>query len=167
MNNGEEDPFIYNWTQEIEFLINRPVAQVWKQHLNLQTWVITHRQEWVSGSPDKIGSVVRTSSKVAIESGMPTPNYHYCKIIKLVPERQYVLKTFTEEGGSYGWEGIAFDDTRFIELEGKTKLIFNIYGAIRTDATVKDPASLERAMENSRNGVLENFENLKRILESR
>ena len=74
---------------------------------------------------------------------MPPPDHHYCKIIKLVPERQYVLKTYSETGGSYGWDIVAFDDARFFSIGQKTKVIFNLYIQIKCPAAATDPASLD------------------------
>jgi hypothetical protein len=57
-----------------------------------------------------------------------------------------------------------FDDGRLIPIDGKTKATFNISIEIRGEAVAKDPAGFN--LEASRDGMLRNFANLKRIVES-
>src|SRR5688572_18345564 len=110
MIHHDEDPSIYNGHYEVEIVMDRPVAQVWRQFLDIGSWVTSHDIELVAGSRDAVGAITRVSFRKAKEVGMPEPHHHYCKITKLIPERQYVLKTYAEKGGSYGWEIVAFDD---------------------------------------------------------
>jgi len=164
MSNCDEERSVYNGHFELEVLIDRPVAQVWKQFVDLGSWVTSHDIENAYGAPGTVGSITRVSSKKAIELGLPPPHYHYCKIIKLLPERQCVLKTYTEQEGAYGMKMLAFDDTRFLILNGKTKLIFNLFAEVRSEAVAQDPAAMN--LDGSREGMLGNLNNLKRIVES-
>jgi len=164
MNNYDEDRSVFNGHYEVEILIDRPVAHVWRQFLDVGSWVSSHDIDTVCGAQDSVGSITRVAFKKAQGLEMPLPHYHFCKIIKLVPERQYVLKTFSEKGGSYGWQITAFDDTRFIEIDGRTKMIFNIFAEIRAESVAKDPTPMN--LDESREGTLRNFNNLKRIVES-
>jgi hypothetical protein len=84
--------------------------------------------------------------------------------MKLVRERQYLLKTYSEEGGSYGMQLTCFDDTRFLPIDGKTKVVFNLFAELIGEAIAKDPAGMN--LEQSREGMLRNLNNLKRIVES-
>jgi hypothetical protein len=164
MSDCDEDRSIYNGHFEVEVVIHRPVAQVWHQFLDIGSWVTSHDIEEVHGERDSVGSITRCSSKAAKQLGVPPPHYHYCKIIKLVPERQYVLKSYAEKGGSYGMQAITgFDDTRFIEMGNKTKVVFNIFAAMRGEAIAKDPA----AMNLDPSGMIANLNKLKHIVEIR
>jgi hypothetical protein len=155
---------VYNGHFELEILIERPVSQVWNQFVDLSTWVTSHRIETVAGEAGKLGSVTRVTDLTAEEFGCPPPYHHYCKIIKLVPHQQYVLKTYSEKGGSYGMEMKCFDDTRFVALNGKTQVIFNIFAEMEGDAVALDPAAMN--LDGSQDGMLKNLQNLKRIVES-
>lgn len=165
MSDFDEKRSIYNGTYEVEVTINRPVAEVWLQHLDVASWVTSHRIENVFGEPGTLGSINRVSFKKSVEMDMPTPHYHYCKIIKLVPEKCYMIKTYSEKGGSYGIDMTAFDDTRFIECDGKTKVIFNIYAEIVGESIAQDPDSM--SLEISRAGMIRNLNKLKLICENR
>jgi hypothetical protein len=163
--NEDEDCSVYNGHFEVEVLINRPVGQVWKQFLDVSSWVISHDIENASGVPGTLGSITRVSPKNAKEQRLPPAPYHYCKIIKLVPERQYVLKTYPEKGGSYGMHSISFDDTRFVAIDGKTKVTFSIFFEVKSEAVAKDPAAIN--VDASREGMVKNLNKLKQIVESR
>jgi hypothetical protein len=166
VNNYDEGCSVYSGHYEADVVIERPIAQVWRQFLAIGSWVTSHTIENVYGSPDSVGSITRVSSSTARESGLPPPHYHYCKIIKLVPERQYLLKSYAEKGGSYGMQLITgFDDTRFIEIGNKTKLTFNIFAEMRGEAVVRNPAAID--LDASRDGMIRNLNNLKRIVEGR
>lgn len=163
MSNCDEDRSVYNGHFEVEVLINRPVARVWRQYLDIGSWVTSHDIEQVYGEPDAVGCITRCSARAAKALGVPQPHYHYCKIIKLVPRRQYVLKSYAEKGGSYGMEAVTgFDDTRFIEIGNTTKVVFNIFAEMRGEVVAKDPA----AMNLDPSGMIGNLNNLKRIVES-
>ena len=162
-----EDLDIYNATYEVDCLINASIEDVWKQYIDISSWVTSHAIENVHGEPGSIGSVTRVSFKRVEEFSMPPAHHHYCKIIKLIPEQQYVLKTYSEKGGSYGWHIVAFDDARFYEVEQKTMVVFNLYIEIKCDAAVKDPESLDRSMEASREGMIANLNRLKNLVEAR
>src|SRR5579871_1368999 len=118
---------VYNGHFELEILVERPVSQVWKQYIDLPAWVTSHKIETVYGEPGAVGSVTLVTDKTAQELGYAPPYHHYCKIVKLVPQQQYVLKTYAEEGGSYGMDMTCFDDTRFIAVGGHTRIVFNIF----------------------------------------
>lgn len=165
MSYCDEDATVYNGHFEIEILIARPVAQVWRQFLDLPAWVTSHRIENASGTPHAVGSITRVTDKTAQELGYAPPYYHYCKIMKLIPERQYVLKTYSEKGGSYGMQMTCFDDSRFTAIDGKTKITFNLFAEIRGDFVAKDPAAMN--LDDSLVGMTSNLNNLKRIAESR
>jgi hypothetical protein len=162
MSNCDEDQSIQNTLLELEIVIDRPVAQVWRQWLDIGSWVTSHNIENVHGTPGTVGSITRPSFKMAPERGMPLPHHHYCKIIKLDPERQYVLKTYSEKGGSYGMQIVGFDDARFIAVDGKTKITFRFFGELKAKAFRKGPSiNLD-----DDNHMMKNLENLKRIVES-
>lgn len=158
MNEFDEDASVSNGHYEVDVVIDAPVSQVWKQFLDIGSWVTSHTIENVSGEPGTLGSITRVAFKKAKESGLPPAHYHFCKIIKLIPEQQYVLKTYSEKGGSYGVEISAFDDTRFVEADGKTTVTFNLY------ATSKSGAPLD--LEVSRQGMVQNLAKLKGLVEN-
>jgi len=164
MSTCDEDHAVYNGHFELEILIERPVELVWKRFVDIGSWITSHDIENVYGTPGAVGSIMRVSGTAPEEQEMPRPHYHYCKIIKLVPERQYVLKTYSERGGSYGMEIAAFDDTRFVGAEDGTKLIFNLYAEIRAEAVAREPTRMN--LDDSKEGMLKNLKNLKRIVES-
>ena len=167
MSNYDEDASIVNDLLDLEILIVRPVAQVWKQWLDLSSWVISHDIEQVEGERDEVGGITRVSDRCSKEVGYPTPHYHYCKVIELIPQRRYVLKSYTEKGGSYGLQFIGFDEARFhIVDRDSTKVHFRFLGETRGMATliVEHPAKLTEV--GSDNHMWRNLENLKRIVES-
>lgn len=165
MNNCDEDVSVFNGHYEVEVVIDRPIAEVWLKYLDIASWVTSHRIKDTHGEPGTVGSITRVSfdPEKAEEMGMPHPRYHYCKIIKLTPEKHYLLKTYSEKGGSYGIEMTAFDDVRFIDCGGKTKLIFNIYVEIIGESIAQDPDAM--SLDISREGMVKNFDNLKRLCE--
>jgi len=165
MSQHDEDPTIYNGHFEVEVLIDRPVQQVWKAFLDIGSWVTSHDIETLHGTPGTVGSITRVSFKKAKEQGVPLPHYHYCKLIKVVPEQQWILKTYSEEGGSYGMQMTAFDDGRLIAAGSQTRATFNIFAEIRSEAVAKDPSAMN--LDVSREGMLKNLQNLKRMVESR
>src|SRR5262245_29529306 len=127
MNTYDEDPSVFTAHYEVEVLINRPVGPVWRQFLDISSWVTSHKIELVSGALDAVGGITRVSAPHAVETGLPRPHHHFCKIITLVPERHYVLKTYADRGGSYGLQLSCFDDARFDSIDGKTKVTFNLF----------------------------------------
>jgi hypothetical protein len=165
-NSFDENPTVHNWHYEVAVTIDRPAARVWKQYLDIGSWIHSHNFETVSGKPYEVGSITRFAIKGAKEMGMPPAHHHYCKIIKLIPEHQYLIKAYTEKGGSYGWQFITFDDTRFIERDGKTKVTFNFYAEHKAQEAPKDWIALREGLEASREGMSRNFDTLKRIVES-
>jgi len=164
MNHVDEDRSVYNGHFELDILIDCPVGQVWKQYLDTPSWVVSHQIERVCGSPDAVGYITRVSDIASKDQGYPPPWHHYCKIIKLLPEHQYVLKTYSEKGGSYGMVMTCFDDTRLIAVDAKTHVIFNLYAEIRGDIVAKDPAAMN--LDASVEGMGKNLNNLKRMMES-
>lgn len=161
MNNCDEDRSIFTGHTETEVIIDRPVSMVWKQFLDVPSWVTSHHIEYALGEPGSLGSITRVSPNNAEEAG-GTPNYHYCKIIKLEPEKRYILKTYSEKGGSYGGINIAsFDDMRFFEFNGKTKLTFDLFAEMSGESVDSDSINLDISKE----GMLKNLNNLKRIVE--
>jgi hypothetical protein len=165
MSTYDEDRLVYNAHYEVEVLIDQPVNKVWRQFVDVVSWVVTHDIEEVAGTRGTVGAITRVSFKKAGEMGMPLPHHHYCKIVKLIPERQYVLKTYSEKGGSYGNQMRCFDDTRFVPVNRSTKIIFNFYVELTGEAMAQDRDSIDLAMETSREGMLRNLNNLKNIVE--
>ena len=165
MNTWDEDRSVFNGHFELDILIDSPVEKVWSQYMDTGSWVTSHDIEFIHGSPGTLGAVKRVAFKRARELGMPPPHYHFCKIIKLVPNQQHALKTYTESAGAYGMRIIAFDDTRFHVIGTTTKVTFNIFMETRSEAAPKDPSAAN--MEASRAGMLVNLNNLKRIVEGR
>jgi hypothetical protein len=162
----DEDRTIFNGYLEFEVFIERPVAQVWKKVLEIQSWVTSHRIEDVCGEPGTLGSITRVSFKKAGEQGYPPAHHHYCKIIRLIPEQQYLLKTYSEKGGSYGMQMTAFDDFRLLAIDGKTKLTITFFCEYRGESVAQqDPDAMNRSLEASREGMLKNLDNLKRMVE--
>jgi hypothetical protein len=164
MSQVDEDSSVHNSTDDLEIFIARPTAQVWRQCIDAASWVTSHHVENVRGAPGALGSITRVSFKRARELGMPLPHYHYCKVIQLVPERQYVLKAYSERGGSYGVCLTGFDDTRFFSVDGGTKITFRAYSEYKGELVTNEPSALKDAEED--NHMLQNLENLKRIVES-
>ena len=167
MSSFDEDLSVYSDHYEVEVLINRPISQVWKQYVDIPSWVITHRIETVSGEPGTVGSITRVAFKRAQEMGMPPPHYHYCKLIKLVPERRWVLKTYAEKGGSYGCQEFhTFDEGRVSAVDSQTTLVtFNLFSEIKAEAIARDPGGMN--LDASRDGMQRNLENLKKVVEGR
>jgi hypothetical protein len=164
MSNFDEDRAVFSGHYEVEIVIDRPVAKVWKSFLAMGSWVTSHGIENVQGVPGSVGSITRVSYRKAAEAGMAAPHHHFCKIISLVPERQYVLKTYSEKGGSYGFDIVAFDDGHFTDLGGKTKVVWNVYVEMAGEAVARNPSAMN--LEDSREGMLANLKNLKRQVES-
>jgi hypothetical protein len=162
MNGYDEDRFVYNAHTEIEIIIARPVGQVWSQFLDVGSWVTSHEIENVFGTPGTLGSITRVSFKKAKELGLAPPHYHYCKIIKLIPEEHYILKTYTEKEGAYGMHVVGFDDMRFVPLGDQTKIGFNLFAQFRSETI-----DLAGIAEGSRAGMLVNLNTLKGIVEGR
>jgi hypothetical protein len=164
MSTIDEDPSVYNGHLEVAVVIDRPVAMVWKQWLDLGSWVTSHTIEEIFGTRGAVESIVRVSLKNARELGLPKPHHHYCKLTKVVPHQQYVLKTYSEKGGSYGMQMTAFDDTRFVTNGKTTKVTFNFYCEYKGDVVARDPASmnLDAAVQN----MVKNLDHLKQLVES-
>ena len=165
----DEDPSITNDVSELEVFIDRPVGDVWRPLLDLSSWVTTHVIEEVSETKRTVGAITRVSFKRAKEMGYPLPHHHYCKIIKLVPEQLYVLKTYSEKGGSYGSQIAAFDVIRLVTLDRGTRLTFSFFGEFR-GARIEGEPRRESApidMDVSLEGMKINLDNLKRIVEGR
>ena len=163
MSDYDEAPSVYSGTYDVEVLIDRPMSEVWKQFLQLSSWVTSHRIEEVSGAPGTVGSITRVFDENATEPDYPPPHYHFCKVIKLIPEQRYVLKTYSEKGGSYGLRLACFDDFQFVAIDGKTKITFNLFAEFEGEAIARDPSI--GGMDGSREGMAKNLNNLKRIVE--
>jgi len=169
MTNFDEDSSVYNETYEVEVLIDRPIAQVWKQFLDIPSWVTSHHIENIYGEPGTVGSITRVSFKKAKELAMPPPHYHYCKLIQVLPQKQWVLKTYSERGGSYGFDMKGFDDGRVFAIADKTRVTFNLFIEYTSEVLAKQlrAANADPNLKDaSRNGMQKNLENLKRIVES-
>jgi hypothetical protein len=160
-----EDSSVYNGVLNLEITIARSAAEIWPRFLKIGSWVVSHRIEELSSPGRAIGAVTRVSPVAVNLDGYPPPHYHYCKIIKLIPERQYVLKTYSELGGSYGdVQMTAFDDTRFIPVDDThTKVTFDFYAEFKSATLTDDPGAMD--VEGSRQGMMNNLENLKRMVE--
>src|SRR5579871_5449234 len=111
MNQFDEDPSVFNGHYEVEVFVDRPPAQVWQPMMDDRLWVTSHGIEFVSGEMGTVGFIWRVFAKTDSWMSTPPPHHHYCKVIKLIPDQQYVLKTFTEAEGAYGMQMVAFDDT--------------------------------------------------------
>jgi hypothetical protein len=113
---------------------------------------------------------MKCSFKGAPGFSMPLPHHHYVQFIKIVPERQFVCKTYSEKGGSYGYERMtAFDDGRVYAVGDKTRVTFDLFIEYKSEEIAKQSAASkldEWRMDVSREGMLKNLENLKRILEA-
>jgi hypothetical protein len=171
----DEDPAVANGVYEIEIVIDAPVAHVWEQFLDVGSWVTSHRIEEVGDLRRTLGAITRVSPREDVVKNVeaqgpaiPLPHHHYCKIIKFVPEEQYSLKTYAEKGGSYGLEEfLAFDDSRFVAIDGKTKLTFTLFSHVKGDLVAHDSETMTRSMDGSRAGMVANLENLQRIVQSK
>jgi len=166
VTNYDEDPSVENEIVDLEIVIDRPVSQVWNKWMDLSSWVTSHDIEQVAGTRDAVGGITRVSYRAAKEIGPPPPHYHYNKVIHVVPEKQYVLKSYAEKGGSYGQYFIGFDETRFYAMDGKTRVSFRFFGHSQgaADVVVKNP---DKAKEFANVPHMQmNLENLKRLLES-
>lgn len=164
MSEYDEDVNISNGHYEVAVIIDCPVKEVWKRFLDMGSWVTSHHIETVKGLPRTLGEVTRVSFKNSREISLPEPHHHFCKIIKLIPEFQYVLKTFTGKDGAYGMNLTAFDDGRFFSIgSAQTKITWNVMVEWRSQA--KATVSGDEQMEISRRGMLANLNQLKRILE--
>jgi hypothetical protein len=169
----DEDRSVWNGTYEVDVVIDAPPSKVWDQFLDVGSWVTSHTIEEVGEPRRSLGAITRVSpSEEAMRAiseatgeELPPAHHHYCKIIHFVPEQQYVLKTYSEQGGSYGLELTAYDDTRFTTVDGgKTKVTFNLFCEMKGDLVAKDPSAM--SLEGSRLGMVENLNNLKRLVES-
>jgi hypothetical protein len=160
MSNYDEDPAITSAVTDMEVFIDRPIGQVWKQFLDLGSWITSHRIEEISAAKRTLGAITRVSYTRAKELGQPLPHYHYCKIIKLVPEQRYVLKAYSEKGGSYGMQYTGFDDARFVAKDGGTLLTFSFYDEFRVEGI-----DVAKSMDASDEGMRKDLNNLKRIVE--
>jgi uncharacterized protein YndB with AHSA1/START domain len=165
VNTYDEDQNVNNEVTEVEVFIEQPVGKVWAQFLDMESWVITHNIEEITEARRTVGAITRVAFRGAKELGYPPAHHHYCKIIKMVPERQYVLKTYSEKGGSYGASVVGFDDARFFAVDGGTRIRFSYFGEHRNESAVKKSAGID--MEVSVEGMRKNLENLKRIVEGR
>jgi len=157
MKDCDENYLVHNGHLELEIFVERPVCEVWTRFIDMAAWVTSHTIESAKGTPGALGSIMRASFKRAAEMGIPLPHYHYCKVIKLIPERQYLFKTYSEEGGSYGISIKGFDDARFHQSENGTRITFNFYGEYVGRYLPKDPSDGDHMMRN--------LQNLKRITE--
>jgi hypothetical protein len=164
-----EDPSILNGQYEVEIMIDRPVEQVWKQYIDQKSWVTSHGIETVSGKPGTLGAVMKASFKGAPGFAMPLPHHHYVQFIKIVPEQQFLCKTYSEKGGSYGYESMkAFDDARVYAIGDRTRVTFDLFIEYKSAEIAKLTAAEkldEWRMKVSQEGMLKNLENLKRIVE--
>jgi hypothetical protein len=166
MASVDEIPSVYSGHYEVGVVIDRPVAEVWQQFLDIGSWVTSHDIEDVEGTPQTLGSITRVSFRGVLEAGYPPAHYHYCKIITLDPERDYVLKTYSEQGGSYGLEISAFDHASFAEVDGKTTVTFDLFAEYKTDAAEIDRAAMDEMMKVSSDGMVKNLGKLKALVES-
>ena len=163
MNEFDEDPRVSNGHAELEILIARPVTEVWAQWIDLGSWISSHNIEEISEARRIVGAITRVSPKVPHVLGDETAYYHFCKIIKMVPARQYLVKTYSEKGGSYGVRMMGFDDTRFFAVGDTTRIVFNFFGQSKGTDIADEPGVMN--LEGSCVGMLRNLENLKRIVE--
>ena len=164
MDNLDEDRSVSNAVTELDVFINRPVGEVWNQFIDFGSWVTSHRIEEIHGRRGTIGSIFRASFKNSAEEGYPLPHHHYCKIIKVIPEQLYVLKTYSEKGGSYGVHIVAFDEARFVSKDGGTLLTFKLFAEFSGERIAQNPGAIN--MDASQDGMVKNLNNLKRIVES-
>lgn len=167
MSPFDEDLSIRNGHYDIEIVIDRPIAQVWKQFLDIRSWVTSHDIEHIYGEPGTVGSITRVSFKGAKAEALPRPHHHYCKLITVVPEKRWLLKTYSEKGGSYGFGLRGFDDGQLFAMGDKTRVTFNLYIEYQSETFAKDTTLDLEASRNdvSRDGMVKNLENLKLILE--
>jgi len=161
MCNYVEDLSIENVLVDLEIDINAPVSQVWNRWIDMASWVTSHAIVHVSGQIGQIGLVSRASFKGAEEMGYPAPHYHYNKVIKLIPERQYTFKTYSEVGGSYGMRIIGFDEARFEDIGIGTRVTFRFYGEYKTEVA----RDASRGVSSDGNHMMRNLESLKKIVE--
>lgn len=166
MDNIDEDSSVFSGHYETDVQIDRPVGLVWNQFLDLSSWVTSHRIQLLAGGQATLGAITRVSPNID-ELPLPRPHYHYCKIIVVVPERKYVLKTYSERGGSYGLQLACFDDFQFVALDRQTKVIMNLFVDYRGESVAKDPSAMRAGLNASLEGMKGNLRNLKRIVESR
>jgi hypothetical protein len=165
MSQVDEDRSIYNGHFELAILIDRPIDDVWTRMVDLSSWVTSHDIEIVRGEPVALGTITRVSPRGPGQADSPPAPYHYCKIIKLAPPHQYMLKTYSEAGGSYGLRMAGFDDLRLLTVAGRTRVTFSIFIEMQGELIAKDPQAMN--LEASREGMSKNLANLKRLVESR
>ena len=171
MNDWNEGPSVYNGFSEVDIVINQPIAEVWTKFLDLRSWVMNFDIEELYGKPGTLGSIWRCTVKDAAAQGIPLQHFHYCKIIRLIPEQRYVLKSYSAEVGSYGMDITAFDEGRFEALGPQTtKIAFALFceykGKVVVEGLRKNPSAWDDDVRQGAEGMLNNLNNLKRILES-
>ena len=157
----------FDYTVEVEVTINRPAKEVWAHVIN-NAWVITHRMERFSGEPNQEGEIWKVTPMGIFnlaEKDRPAASYHYGKTIKIVPEKQFVLKGYPIKGGSYGsFEFIDFGDIRLSENNGKTTVTFNGYVSFKEGIMTQE--NFEKMAKGSQKTMEVNYLELKKLAES-
>src|SRR5262245_27621715 len=116
MNFFDEDQSVFSGHFEVDIVVDRSAAEVWTTFVDTRQWVTSHVIENVYGDPGTVGSITRVSSPDAVD--WPPAPYHYCKLIEVIPGHRWVIKTYSEKGGSYGLHMSGFDEGRLIEIDG-------------------------------------------------
>lgn len=167
MNHHEESPSISNHHYEVDIVIDRPVKVVWKQFLDMGSWVTSHDFVQITGERGGLGSVMRIALKNAQARGLHPPFYHYSKTIAVFPERRWLLKIYYEKGGSYGVARCtSFDDFQFVRSGEHTRVVCNFFEEFEGGLLDKDPDLIRRSLDASQKGMLLNLQSLKTLLET-
>ena len=122
------DAEYYEFTYYSETIIDAPIEKVWPHALNTRGWLNDLHTETVAGEVGKVGHIERVTHPSKIDDDLSLRNYHYDKLIEVVPNKLFTLKVFSEKGGSYGGlENMSFDTFILTENNGKTKvsLVYN------------------------------------------
>lgn len=151
-----------------EIIIDRPPEDVWPILVDMESWIVTHKIEYIAGKPGQEGALTRYTPKAYLgipESERPIRSHHFGKILRYIKNENILHSGFSYNEGSYGGKAVFkfYLDYRLRKLDGdRTLVVFNGLG-FYGNQTSQEEADLSG--ENSARTMRQNLQNLKALVE--
>lgn len=149
----------------VEAIIDHPLEKVWRQALDIGSWMSAHQLETIAGEPCRIGHFERVYPR-GLGPDVPMPHHHLYGIVEIIPYRLIALEVFPERGGSYGvtkpW--MSFDSILFTDLGNRTNVVFLMVDAHLGEHDEDYHQRRKREVAAGRDLIDGYFDNLRRLL---
>jgi len=131
-----------------EVTIDRSPAEVWPVLLDARSWKLSVvNLETISGQSGAEGEVRRVTQKSGDQHELAT---YFMRVVRQRPHEQLVFKLWPIGGSDF----LAYADFSLIDLDGRTRLIYDVYAEYRSSESFQDEMnanacaqSAARAME--------------------